>query len=35
MELTKKVPTTDKSQENNHILRKFERGIADMVGGRD
>ena len=21
MELTKKVPTTDKSQENNHLLR--------------
>ena len=30
MELTKKVPTTDKSQENNHLLRMLDRGIDDM-----
>ena len=28
MELTKKVPTTDKNQENNHLLRMLDRGIA-------
>ena len=25
MELTKKVPTTDKNQENNHLLRMLDR----------
>mgnify|MGYP000809833660 CR=1 FL=1 len=30
MELTKKVPTTDKNQENNHLLRMLDRGIDDM-----
>ena len=34
MELTKKVPTTDKSQENNHLLRMLDRGIDDMEAGR-
>ena len=33
MELTKKVPTTDKSQENNHLLRMLDRGIDDMEAG--
>ncbi len=27
MELTKKVPTTDKSQENNHLLRMLDREL--------
>ena len=27
MELTKKIPITDKSQENNHLLRMLDRGI--------
>ena len=35
MELTKKVPTTDKSQENNHLLRMLDRGIDDMEAGRE
>ena len=35
MELTKKIPTTDKSQENNHLLRMLERGIDDMEAGRE
>ena len=30
MELTKKIPTTDKNQENNHLLRMLDRGIDDM-----
>ena len=30
MELTKKVPTTDKNQENNHLLCMLDRGIDDM-----
>ena len=33
MELTKKVPTTDKNQENNHLLRMLDRGIDDMEAG--
>ena len=35
MELTKKVPTTDKNQENNHLLRMLDRGIDDMEAGRE
>ena len=35
MELTKKIPTTDKSQENNHLLRMLDRGIDDMEAGRE
>ena len=35
MELTKKVPTTDKNQENNHLLRMLARGIDDMEAGRE
>ena len=35
MELTKKVPTTDKNQENNHRLRMLDRGIDDMEAGRE
>ena len=31
MELTKKVPTTDKNQENNHLLRMLD----DMEAGRE
>ena len=30
MKLTKKIPTTDKSQENHHFLRMLDRGIDDM-----
>ena len=35
MESTKKIPTTDKSQENNHLLRMLDRGIDDMEAGRE
>lgn len=35
MELTKKVPTTDNNQENNHLLRMLDRGIDDMEAGRE
>ena len=35
MELTKKIPTTDKNQENNHLLRMLDRGIDDMEAGRE
>ncbi|VUX17990.1 Uncharacterised protein [[Ruminococcus] torques] len=35
MELTKKSPITDKSQENNHLLRMLDRGIDDMEAGRE
>ena len=35
MELTKKVPTTDKNQENNHLLCMLDRGIDDMKAGRE
>ena len=35
MELTKKVPTNDKNQENNHLLRMLDRGIDDMEAGRE
>ena len=35
MELTKKVPTTDKNPENNHLLRMLDRGIDDMEAGRE
>ena len=35
MKLTKKVPTTDKNQENNHLLRMLDRGIDDMEAGRE
>ena len=35
MELTKKVPTTDKNQKNNHLLRMLDRGIDDMEAGRE
>ena len=33
MELTKKVPTTDKNQENNHLLRMLDRGIDKDTSG--
>ena len=33
MKLTKKIPTTDKSQENHHFLRMLDRGIDDMEAG--
>ena len=35
MKLTKKVPTTDKNQENNHLLCMLDRGIDDMKAGRE
>ena len=35
MKLTKKIPTTNKSQENNHLLRMLDRGIDDMKAGRE
>ena len=35
MELIKKIPTTDKSQENNHLLRMLDRVIDDMEAGRE
>ena len=35
MEFTKKVPKTDKNQENNHLLRMLDRGIDDMEAGRE
>ena len=35
MELIKKIPITDKSQENNHLLRMLDRGIDDMEAGRE
>ena len=35
MKLTKKVPTTDKNQENNHLLCMLARGIDDMKAGRE
>ena len=35
MKLTKKIPTTNKSQENNHLLRMLDRGIDDMEAGRE
>ena len=35
MELTKKVPTTDKNKENNHLLCMLDRGIDDMEAGRE
>ena len=34
MKLTKKIPTTNKSQENNHLLCMLDRGIDDMKAGR-
>ena len=30
MELTKKVPTTDKSQENNHLLRMLDLSLIHI-----
>ena len=35
MELIKKIPTNDKSQENNHLLRMLYRGIDDLEAGRE
>ena len=35
MELTNKIPTTDKNQENNHLLCMLDRGIDDMKAGRE
>ena len=35
MKLTKTIPTPDKSQENNHLLRILDRGIGDMEAGRE
>ena len=35
MKLTKKIPTTNKSQENNHLLCMLARGIDDMEAGRE
>ncbi len=35
MELTKKIPITDKSQENSHLLHMLDRGIDDMEAGRE
>ena len=35
MKLTKKIPTTNKSQENNHLLCMLDRGIDDMKAGRE
>ena len=35
MKLTKKIPATNKSQENNHLLCMLDRGIDDMKAGRE
>ena len=35
MKLTKKIPTTNKSQENNHLLFMLDRGIDDMKASRE
>ena len=35
MKLTKTIPTSDKNQENNHLLRILDRGIDDMEAGRE
>ena len=35
MKLTKKIPTTNKIQENNHLLCMLDRGIDDMKAGRE
>ena len=35
MKLTKKIPTTNKGQENNHLLCMLARGIDDMKAGRE
>ena len=35
MELTEKIPATDKNQENSHLLRMLDRGIDDMEAGRE
>ena len=35
MELTKKIPITDKSREYNHLLCILDRGIDDMEAGRE
>ena len=35
MKITKKIHTTNKSQENNHLLCMLDRGIDDMKAGRE
>ena len=35
MKLTKKIPTTNKSHENNYLFCMLDRGIDDMKAGRE